>query len=152
MRLPRLTRRTALALLLTSAASCADNVTQAKGQPQTNDNGVAPATSVSNANEKAPTLVAVTTWGPVGSQGLEGYRVDYTGAGFPVGADFYSTGFGMLKNGSKVVFSRAIGIIPADGSYGGAVSESCPANYIQVWEVVLVAGRTVESNHAPAGC
>jgi hypothetical protein len=152
MTLPGLSRLTALVLILTSAASCTDNVTQAKGQPQTNDNGVAPTTSVSNANEKPPTLVAVTSYGPVGSQGLNGYRVDLTGAGFPAGADFYSTGIGILRDGSKFQHSRAIGVIPADGSYGGSMSESCPSMFVGYYEIVVVAGRTIESNHVVGGC
>jgi len=152
MVLHRLTRRTALALLLTSAASCADNVTQAKSQSQTNDNGVAPATSVSNSNEKPPTLVAVTSWGPVGSRGLNGYRVEITGAGFPPGADFYSRSYGVLADGSKFLSSTAIGIVPADGSYRAGHSESCPALFVEYYTTVIVAGRTTESNHTPAGC
>jgi hypothetical protein len=152
MMLPSLARRAALALLVTSAASCADNVTQARRQPQTNDNGITPATNTSNSNEKPPTLVAATSWGPVGSSGLNGYRVDVTGVGFPAGADFYARSYGVHADGSRVLHSTGIGIVPADGSYLARMSESCPSLFVEYYETVTIAGRTIESNHTQAGC
>jgi len=155
-------RRTSLALVAISAAACGDNVTQGTPQSDTNGNGSPPAASVTNSNEKPPVLLAQSNWGtasdlsdgPLTPGSRLGYffRVTFTGAGFPPGADYVSRTYGVTAGGSKVSVSMAIGVIPADGTTLGAYGASCPSGFVEMYEVGFVAGRTVESNHAPLGC
>jgi hypothetical protein len=147
-------------LLLVASAACADNITQAKGQPI--DDSRAPATSASSSGAKQPTLVVVAKYGSAadfaGMQLSPGerpgyfFRIDYEGKDFPVGANDVTRVYGVVAPGSRTNPVFAIGVIPTDGSVRGIYSSSCPTRFTEMYVVVAVNGRTTESNHVETAC
>jgi len=151
-------RQAALALLVSSAAACADTITQGGAQPI----GSGAATNVRQSNEKPPTLVATAisgsaadlSSGPLtpGSRPGTFYRVTFSGTGFAAGASTSATTIGVTPDGSKHAVVRGIGVHPADGSYLSIWSASCPSGYMEMYEVVATGVQMVESNHVATGC
>jgi hypothetical protein len=149
----------ASALLVTSAA-CADNVTQATGQPV--DDSREPAASVTNSGEKQPTVVATGKYGTAadfagttlspGDRPGYFFRFEFEGKDFPVGANDVTRIYGVVAPGSRANPVFAIGVIPADGSVRGSHSTSCPTGYSALYVVVTVNGRAIESNHVDTAC
>jgi len=150
MPLGTLSRHAALAVLVFSAAACADTITQGGAQPI----GSGAATSVSQSNEKPPTLVATSKSGTAadlsdgpltpGTRPGTFYRVTFIGAGFAAGAPNSATTIAVTPDGSKHAIVRAIGVHPADGTHLSIWSASCPSGYIEMYEIVATGVQTAE--------
>jgi hypothetical protein len=158
--MPERVSRMAGSALLVASAACADNITQAKGQPV--DDSREPATSVSNSGATQPTLVVAGKYGTAadfagmqlspGSRPGYVFRLEYEGQDFPVGANDVTRVYGVVAPGSRAVPVFAIGVIPADGSVRGIYSSSCPTGFSAMYVVVTVNGRAIESNHVDTAC
>lgn len=143
--------------LIVGIAACSDNPTQVTAPPQPTATEAAP--NVSNADAKPPTLVmeaffgdksiyAGTSFSPPSDRQL--YRVNLTGAGFPVGTPVMVRIMGVDANGVRF----------NPGSSGGGTTgivnmthgATCPSRYVEMYAVVTAGTRTTESNHVAMSC
>jgi hypothetical protein len=151
-----LSRLTVFALV--TAAGCSDNITQIAAPPQPTAGEAAPI--VSNTGAKPPTLVmealvgnsdiyAGTSFSPPSGRLL--YRINVTGAGFPVGTSQVLRIMAISISGQKVnPFSS--GGESSNGTVQSTAGATCPSNYVEMYAVVVSAAGTTESNHVTMGC
>ena len=151
-----LSRRTALALILTASA-CGDTITSGNEQAEA---AAGTRQAAPNANWVKPILEIKATDGKA-SVFLNGaepstpqtyYTVEVTGSGFAAGADFVTRTFAVALDGSRRQIAFGIGVVPADGSYHAIHSASCPSQIIEYYEAVTSSGITIESKRVVPTC